>query len=129
VGTAVAISLNSTGEPFMVLGAPESQGGLEDAGAVDILPLLASITDCNRNALPDACEVAAGIAQDLNSNGVPDICCPADMDGNQQITLEDLFGLLAEYFAQRPRANINRIGGVTVQDVFDFIDSYVRGCL
>lgn len=129
VGTAVAISLNSTGEPFMVLGAPESQGGRDDAGAVDILPLLASITDCNRNALPDACEVAAGIAQDLNSNGVPDICCPADMDGNQQITLEDLFAFLAEYFAQRPRANINRVGGVTVQDVFDFIDSYVRGCL
>lgn len=128
IGTSVAITTGNSAEPLMVLGAPESLGGLEDAGAVDILPILPTIPDCNANALPDQCEIALSIARDLNFNGVPDICCPADIDGNQRVTVDDLFAFLSNYFLRTTRADINRIGGVTVQDVFDFIDSYLRGC-
>jgi hypothetical protein len=36
--------------------------------------------DCNSNAIPDRCDIAAGTSQDCNLNGIPDECeelpCP-----------------------------------------------------
>ena len=32
--------------------------------------------DCNENQHPDACDIAFGTSQDVNSDGIPDECCP-----------------------------------------------------
>jgi hypothetical protein len=37
--------------------------------------------DCNGNAVPDACDIAAGTSADCSGNGVPDACEP-DCNGN-----------------------------------------------
>lgn len=127
VGTSIAIALDGTGNAVLVLGAPESWGGLPNAGTVDLLPITASITDCTGNGLPDSCEIAAGVALDLNNNGVPDLCCPADIDGNGAVSVEDVFGYLFFYFRGMARADVNRAGGVTVQDLFEFLAAYFGG--
>jgi hypothetical protein len=45
--------------------------------------------DCNLNAIPDGCEIASGAQKDCNANGVPDACDLAagvalDCNGNQK---------------------------------------------
>jgi len=40
-----------------------------------------SVNDCNRNDVPDSCELAAGTLEDCDSSGRPDIC-EADCNGN-----------------------------------------------
>ncbi len=53
--------------------------GLFDPTGLAFTPGLA--TDCNRNGVPDNCDIAAGRAADANTNGVPD-GCETDCDGN-----------------------------------------------
>lgn len=46
--------------------------------------------DCNGNDQPDACDIAAGISQDLDNDGTPDECqVPGDMDGDGDVDLTD----------------------------------------
>jgi hypothetical protein len=40
-----------------------------------------SVHDCNRNDIPDTCEISAGTLEDCDMSGVPDIC-EADCNGN-----------------------------------------------
>lgn len=54
--------------------------------------------------------------------------CPANFNGTGGVTIQDLFDFLASYFAGDGRADINRNGGITVQDVFDFLNAYFSGC-
>jgi hypothetical protein len=54
--------------------------------------------------------------------------CPADFNGVGGITVQDIFDFLAAYFNNNPRADFNNAGGVTVQDIFDFLAAYFAGC-
>lgn len=129
LGASVAFSVDQSGTPSFVLGAPETIGGREDAGSVDVLPVVASITDCNRNGLDDPCEITGGYAPDLNVNGIPDVCCPIDIDGNQVVNTLDIIAFLNAFFARAPIANYNRTGGITAADIFDFLNAWFqRGC-
>ncbi len=46
--------------------------GVEHPTGFDFVP--GDAVDCNRNLLPDACDLAQGVEQDANGNGVPDSC-------------------------------------------------------
>jgi len=48
----------------------------------DCLPGDPSCADCNANAIPDGCDLAAGTSPDCNGNGVPDECEPNDCNAN-----------------------------------------------
>jgi hypothetical protein len=54
--------------------------------------------------------------------------CPADFNGVGGVTVQDIFDFLAAYFANSPSADFNHVGGVTVQDIFDFLAAYFTGC-
>lgn len=54
--------------------------------------------------------------------------CPADHNLSGNVTIQDLFDFLADYFAQDPAADVNGSASLTVQDIFDFIKAYFRGC-
>jgi len=80
---------------------------------------------------------AAGV--DLNSSptfGSPQaflrlqvtVVCAADFNGVGGLTVQDIFDFLAAYFANLPAADFNGVGGVTVQDIFDFLGAYFMGC-
>jgi hypothetical protein len=71
------------------IGTPDAPGcGEADFAHIDNLSLRqrATATDCNRNGVPDECDLANGTA-DCNANGVPDSCDiatgAADCNGNQ----------------------------------------------
>jgi DNA-binding beta-propeller fold protein YncE len=54
--------------------------------------------------------------------------CPADHNGEGGLTVQDIFDFLGDYFAGDPAADFNGEGGVTVQDIFDFLSAYFAGC-
>jgi hypothetical protein len=54
--------------------------------------------------------------------------CPADFNNSGGVTLQDIFDFLSAYFAGLPTADFNGVGGITVQDIFDFLSAYFAGC-
>jgi len=55
--------------------------------------------------------------------------CPADFNGVGGLSVQDIFDFLAAYFASDPRADFNNSGlPATVQDIFDFLAAYFAGC-
>jgi hypothetical protein len=55
-------------------------------------------------------------------------CCLADYNHVGGVTVQDIFDFLGGYFTQNPLADINGVGGVTVQDIFDYLSVYFGGC-
>jgi len=54
-----------------------------------------AMSDCNKNALPDSCDIAEGTSADRNENGIPDECeCEADVDGSGVVNVADLLLLI-----------------------------------
>jgi len=66
------------------------------------------------------------------NGGAGDPCAPppcrADFNGVGGVTVQDIFDFLGAYFANLPSADFNGVGGVTVQDIFDFLSAYFTGC-
>jgi CxxC motif-containing protein (DUF1111 family) len=53
--------------------------------------------DCNSNGTNDAVDIINGTSVDANLNGLPDTCCPGDLDGDNGVTLGDL-GIVLAFF-------------------------------
>lgn len=54
--------------------------------------------------------------------------CVADFNSVGGVTVQDVFDFLAAWFGGDPRANINLTGGITVQDIFDYLGLWFAGC-
>jgi hypothetical protein len=62
-------------------------------------------SDCDGNAVPDDCDIAAGVLRDEDGDGVPDACEAfrrADPDADGAITISDPISILLELFARGP---------------------------
>lgn len=57
----------------------------------------------------------------------PVAACAGDFNGVGGVTVQDVFDFLAAWFASDPRADING-GGIGVQDVFDFLAIWFAPC-
>lgn len=55
-------------------------------------------------------------------------CCFADYNQSGGVTVQDLFDYLTAYFTADPFADINASGTITVQDLFDYLTAYFEGC-
>ncbi len=56
--------------------------------------------DCNGNGVADSDDIAGGVSDDLNGNGIPDECeadCTGDLDGDGHVGQADLGILLSSY--------------------------------
>jgi hypothetical protein len=55
--------------------------------------------------------------------------CPADVNCSGGVSVQDIFDFLTAYFAASPAADFNHSGGPpTVQDIFDFINAFFAAC-
>ena len=54
--------------------------------------------------------------------------CPADFNGTGGLTVQDIFDFLAAWFSGLPSADFNHTNGITVQDIFDFLAAWFTGC-
>ena len=63
-----------------------------------------------------------------NLTGSQPCPCPADFNGVGGLTVQDIFDFLTAYFTGSSEADFNATGSVTVQDIFDFLAAYFAGC-
>ena len=54
--------------------------------------------------------------------------CRSDYNCTGDVSVQDLFDFLDDWFIADAKANFNGVGAVTVQDLFDFLDSWFLGC-
>lgn len=79
-----------------------------------------TVTDCNRNGIPDKLEILLDAALDGDANGAIDGCGtpnPADLNGDGRVTGADLGLLLANFNAPGPVGDLNRDGIVNGADL------------
>jgi len=73
-----------------------------------------------------------GTPAEIVATGLPvpmeTIPCAADFNGANGLTLQDLFDFLDAYFRNDVRADYNGAGGVDIQDVWDYLGGYFVGC-
>jgi hypothetical protein len=54
--------------------------------------------------------------------------CAADFNQSGGVTVQDIFDFLTAWNADLAAADFNQSGGVTVQDIFDFLAAWNAGC-
>jgi hypothetical protein len=54
--------------------------------------------------------------------------CVADFNGVGGVTVQDIFDFLNAWFAVDPRADFNGTGGITAQDIFDYLNAWFAAC-
>ena len=90
----------------------------------DFMP--GDVTDCNRNARPDGCDIASGLSDDVDGDGVPDECqCPLDLDGDGVVGVSDLLIVLADWGpCPLCTGDLDADGAVDVNDLLLIIGSW-----
>ncbi len=86
--------------------------------------------DCNRNGIPDECDIADGTATDANNNGRPDCCesargcspCAADLNGDGLVNAPDLTLLLGSWGT--PDADLDGDGTTSAPDLAVLLDAW-----
>jgi hypothetical protein len=85
-------------------------------------------TACSISTLAACSGVYQGDNSACGAIGNPTTCCPANFNLAGGVTVQDIFDFLGAYFANDPRADFNAAGGITVQDIFDYLGAYFTGC-
>jgi hypothetical protein len=85
-------------------------------------------TQCAVTAQSACTGAFQGPSSACGPTGNPTTCCPANFNTVGGVTVQDVFDFLIAYFSGAPSANINGVDGVTVQDIFDFLIAYFTGC-
>jgi hypothetical protein len=145
--------INGQNHDFMsnqVLGGlPAAQGNLADPRVVDFSAIAGNqfITvnpgTCSSGPTTGACCVGTtcsittpagcsgsfkGLGTTCQAPGNPTTCCPANFNGLDGVTVQDIFDFLSAWSSNNPSANFNGVDGVTVQDIFDFLSAWSAGC-
>jgi hypothetical protein len=69
-----------------------------------------------------------GLGSACGPSGNPTTCCPANFNGLGGLSVQDIFDFLAAYFGGAAGADFNHSGATSVQDIFDFLSAYFAGC-
>ena len=56
------------------------------------------------------------------------VLCRADFNGLGGVTTQDIFDYLNAWFNGFASADFNHVGGITVQDIFDFLNAWFSAC-
>ena len=54
--------------------------------------------------------------------------CAADVNCGGGVSVQDVFDFVAAWFTNDPRSDFNGVNGITVQDIFDFLAAWFAGC-
>ncbi len=94
--------------------------------------------DCDNDGIADTQQIAQNAALDGNNNGILDACeeivtnpCPCDANGDNSLTVADIFSFLSIWFTNSPEADFDGANGVQVADIFAFLSCWFarpEGC-
>jgi hypothetical protein len=88
------------------------------------------VEDCNLNGVSDACDIAYGTSEDLDSDGVPDECqsgCQGDADGDGDSDIDDILAIISAFETGAGPADVNGDGFVDIDDLLQVI-SFFNSC-
>ncbi|MEQ8844008.1 MAG: GC-type dockerin domain-anchored protein [Phycisphaerales bacterium] len=110
------------GAPGGLAGTQLNQrGSTSAAGSIPV--------DCNANGVHDLVDIANGDSLDLNLDNIPDECqCPADLDGDGDLTLFDFLSFQNLFDAGDPAADFDGDGSLTLFDFLAFQNAFDAGC-
>jgi hypothetical protein len=66
--------------------------------------------------------------QACGAAGNPTTCCPANFDRMGGLTIQDVFAFLNAWFAGDPRCDFDGVSGLQVADIFAFLNAWFAGC-
>jgi hypothetical protein len=119
-----------TGLPGVPVVSPTVAPGEHLALFYDFAAQQECVEDCNGNGEPDAWDVLLGTSEDCDFDGVPDecqICCPADLNGDGGVTVDDLLEVIFQWGNEISHADVNLDGAVNVDDLIVIIQNW-GGC-
>jgi hypothetical protein len=90
-------------------------GTVPEAGS-NVLITGVSPEDCDKDGVPDGCEILLGLSLDMNIDGIPDSCA-ADLTGDGVVDSADLIEVLQNF-----GISINGFGDVTGDGIVDQSD-------
>ena len=84
------------------------------------------------NRFPDECDISGGFSQDVNGNGVPNLCeCPrADIYGDGSVGLSGLAIVLSGFGATQPglQGDVNDDGDIDITDLSTLLSEFGTAC-
>ena len=82
--------------------------------------------DCNANMRIDSCDIALGLEDDVNANGIPDSCeCPGDVTGDGAVGVDDVLAIISGWGTDA--GDVNGDGMTDVDDVLIVLNAW-GGC-
>ena len=69
-----------------------------------------------------------GLSVACGTAGNPTTCCPANYNRVNGVNVQDLFDYIGGWFAREPAADFNGVNGINEQDIFDFLTAWFAGC-
>lgn len=93
-------------------------------GATESILIIASATSADIGSYDCVISSVCGSIISDTAAMTSDGCCPADFNGVGGVTVQDIFDFLGAYFANSMQADFNGVGGVTVQDIFDYLAAF-----
>jgi hypothetical protein len=87
----------------------------------------AVVYDVNRHRLVLFGGLDTAARNDVWSLATPGLCA-ADVNCTGGLSVQDIFDFLGAWFASSPTADFNGVNGITVQDIFDFLGAWFAGC-
>ena len=85
-------------------------------------------THCAITTIPGCAGTFQGFAAVCGPAGNPTTCCPANFNGVGGINVQDIFDFLTAWFAGQPAADFNHDSANTVSDIFAFLSAWFAGC-
>ncbi|MGA0873245.1 MAG: hypothetical protein ACO3SJ_10250, partial [Phycisphaerales bacterium] len=82
--------------------------------------------DCDASGVIDVLEIALGVLEDVNADGIPDICegCIADINGDGIVDGEDLGILLIEWGSEATSGDLDLDGLVGGEDLAVLLEAW-----
>ena len=77
----------------------------------------------------DATAVTPKIAdKSANTTITAEFRCRADFNGTGGVTIQDIFDYLSAWFAGDPSADVDGVAGLAVSDIFSFLNLWFTEC-
>jgi hypothetical protein len=81
--------------------------------------------DCDGNLVLDSCDIASGVHEDVNGDGVPDMCqCIPDINGDGYVNVTDLLVVIDQWGLTDSPADLNQDGIVDVTDLLIVVGNW-----
>lgn len=92
----------------------------------------AGYEDCNANNVADASELAAGLLDDSDGDGIPDPCdpnsCGGDANGDGIVNFDDISAVIANWLSAGPQGDADASGQVNFEDISAVIANWLSAC-